>query len=168
MYIAYCLLHCEMSQYRQFLCLLFHKLLSLHSCHSYSPFLLPLHTQLLVSVTQCPINSPTVLISVDWQVRNGWNWGANNTTYYIHLIQSRKYVGCWTPNSPYLAITGDIWGHFLETWLTSYRDSKVHGANTGPTWGRQDPSGPHVGHVNLAIWLVIAPLVWPMQVITFT
>ena len=31
-------------------------------------------------------------------------------------------------------------------------DSKVHGANMGPTWGRQDPGGPHVGHVNLAIW----------------
>ena len=22
----------------------------------------------------------------------------------------------------------------------------------GPTWGRQDPGGPHVGHTNLAIW----------------
>ena len=31
-------------------------------------------------------------------------------------------------------------------------DYKVHGANMGPTWGRQDPSGPHVDHVNLAIW----------------
>ena len=31
-------------------------------------------------------------------------------------------------------------------------DSKVHGDNTGPTWGRQDPGGPHVGHVNLAMW----------------
>ena len=30
-------------------------------------------------------------------------------------------------------------------------DSKVHGANMGPTWGRQDPGGPCVGHVNLAI-----------------
>ena len=30
-------------------------------------------------------------------------------------------------------------------------DSKVHGANMGPIWGRQDPGGPHVGHVNLAI-----------------
>ena len=33
-----------------------------------------------------------------------------------------------------------------------YPDNKVHGANMGPTWGRQDPGGPHVGHVNLAIW----------------
>ena len=25
-------------------------------------------------------------------------------------------------------------------------DSKVHGANMGPIWGRQDPGGPHVAH----------------------
>ena len=31
-------------------------------------------------------------------------------------------------------------------------DSKVHGANTGPIWGRQDPGGPHVGLMNFAIW----------------
>ena len=31
-------------------------------------------------------------------------------------------------------------------------DNKVHVANVGPTWGRQDPGGPHVGPVNLAIW----------------
>ena len=31
-------------------------------------------------------------------------------------------------------------------------DSKVHGANMGPIWGRQVPGGPHVGPMNLAIW----------------
>ena len=25
----------------------------------------------------------------------------------------------------------------------------------GPTWGRQDPGGPHVGPMNLAIWVII-------------
>ena len=30
-------------------------------------------------------------------------------------------------------------------------DSKVHGAYMGPTWGRQDPVGPHVGPMILAI-----------------
>ena len=49
----------------------------------------------------------------------------------------------------------------LLTWLSWYHlnchihripDSKVHGANMGPTWGRQDPGGPHVGPMNLAIW----------------
>ena len=34
-------------------------------------------------------------------------------------------------------------------------DSKVHGANMGPTWGLQDPGGTNVGHVNLAIWEVV-------------
>ena len=31
-------------------------------------------------------------------------------------------------------------------------DSKVHGANMGPIWGRQDPGGPHVGPMNFATW----------------
>ena len=31
--------------------------------------------------------------------------------------------------------------------------SKVHGANMGPIWGRQDPGGPYVGPMNFAIWV---------------
>ena len=31
-------------------------------------------------------------------------------------------------------------------------DSKVQGAYMGPTWGRQDPGGPHVGPMILVIW----------------
>ena len=34
-------------------------------------------------------------------------------------------------------------------------DSKFHGANMGPTWGRQDPGGTHVGPMNLAIWVFL-------------
>ena len=30
-------------------------------------------------------------------------------------------------------------------------DSKIHWANMGPIWGRQDPGGPHVGPMNFAI-----------------
>ena len=49
-------------------------------------------------------------------------------------------------------------------------DSKVHGANMGPIWGRQDPGGPHVGPMNFAIWDVLCiccihgkcfPFYWP-------
>ena len=36
-----------------------------------------------------------------------------------------------------------------------YPDSKVHGANMGPIWGRQDPGGPHVGPMNFAIWVCL-------------
>ena len=35
-------------------------------------------------------------------------------------------------------------------------DNKVHGAHMGPTWGRQGPGGPHVGHMNLAFWDVMS------------
>ena len=44
---------------------------------------------------------------------------------------------------------------FLSIWLDFQRripDSKVHGANMGPVWDRQDPGGPHVGTMNFAIW----------------
>ena len=27
----------------------------------------------------------------------------------------------------------------------------------GPIWGRQDPGGPHVGPMNLAIWDILNP-----------
>ena len=38
-------------------------------------------------------------------------------------------------------------------WLNRvFPDSKVHGANMGPSWGRQDPGGPHDGHMNLTNW----------------
>ena len=36
-------------------------------------------------------------------------------------------------------------------WKHPNPDSKVHGANMGPTWVLSAPDGPHVGPVNLAI-----------------
>ena len=49
-------------------------------------------------------------------------------------------------------------------------DSKVHGANMGPVWGRQDPGGPHVGPLNFIIWVIftadvdyIAMSFWPPE-----
>ena len=40
----------------------------------------------------------------------------------------------------------------IDYWILL--DSKVHGANMGPIWGRQDRGGPHVGPINVAIWAV--------------
>ena len=39
--------------------------------------------------------------------------------------------------------------------VNEFPDSKVHGANMGPIWGRQGPGGPHVGPMNLAIWVCL-------------
>ena len=40
----------------------------------------------------------------------------------------------------------------LPWWSHDTADSKVHGANMGPIWDRQDPCGHRVGHMNLAMW----------------
>ena len=37
-------------------------------------------------------------------------------------------------------------------WQQHNPDSRVHGANMGHIWGRQDPCWPHVGPMNFAIW----------------
>ena len=42
-------------------------------------------------------------------------------------------------------------------------DNKVHGANMGPIWGRQDPIGPHVGPMNFAIWDTTEPTESPYE-----
>ena len=43
--------------------------------------------------------------------------------------------------------------------VDDYPESKVHGANMGPIWGRQDPGGPNVGPMNFAIWVMYTVLV---------
>ena len=40
-------------------------------------------------------------------------------------------------------------------WLKRYPDSKVHGANMGPTWVLSAPDEPHVGPMNFVIWVHI-------------
>ena len=40
--------------------------------------------------------------------------------------------------------------------VINHPDIKVHGANMGTIWGRQDPDGPHVGPMNFEIWASIA------------
>ena len=48
-------------------------------------------------------------------------------------------------------ITGDLLAYGIKQQSVD-PDSKVHGANMGPIWGRQDPGGPHVGAMIFAIW----------------
>ena len=45
-------------------------------------------------------------------------------------------------------------------------DGKIHGANVGRSWGRQDPGGPHVGPMNRAIWLYF-PDISPLHLLYF-
>ena len=45
-------------------------------------------------------------------------------------------------------------GHYVSP-CRIVSNCKVHWANMGPIWDRQDPGGPHVGPVNFAIWVRI-------------
>ena len=48
-----------------------------------------------------------------------------------------------------------IAGQYQLIHMKHIPDGKVHGANMGPIWGRQDPGEPHVGPMNFAIWETI-------------
>ena len=71
------------------------------------------------------------------------NWHkAVSMIYKVIKCSFIKYHSCLENNTiAFRHLTADI-----------YPDSKVHGANMGPIWDRQDPGGPHVGHMNFAIW----------------
>ena len=44
-----------------------------------------------------------------------------------------------------------FWNIIRQNISQSIPDSKAHGANMGPTWGRQDPGAPHDGPMGFAI-----------------
>ena len=76
-----------------------------------------------------------VLIKNPWQSTRVFNhktdWQSAIRSYAKHTLSNNMHLNIVTYASP---------------------DSKVHGANMGPIWGRQDPGGPHVGPMNFAIW----------------
>ena len=78
---------------------------------------------------------------------------------YSSLVESFLnfvlYMVAWLlcPKQNHRRIRQELWPN---QFLGFYPDSEIHGANVGPTAGRQDPGGPHVGHMNLAIWVVRA------------
>ena len=77
-----------------------------------------------------------------------WDTCAALQTAKIHLMILSNTVG----GNRILLLWLQINGICANDWYDS-PDSKVHGANMGPIWGRQDPGGPHVGHINFVIWV---------------
>ena len=67
--------------------------------------------------------------------------GKYSTKYHI------KYTRVWLP----LVLTW-FYLQLLVIYVNNVPDSKVHGANMGSIWDRQDLGGPHVDPMNLAIW----------------
>ena len=69
------------------------------------------------------------------------------------MLLSKLYdwLGAWRRYARKLYVLLITPGETPVTYAHADPDSKVHGANMGPIWGRQDPGGPHVGHMNFAI-----------------
>ena len=84
---------------------------------------------------------------------------------WLHLPHFLLYVFDWCPHfafSMHLLVICDLpFTCIIILQINNPRvneganpDSKVHGANMGPTWALSVPDGPHVGPMNLAIWEV--------------
>ena len=101
-----------------------------------------------------------------WKLKSVlWCWSRQTglTKWYTGSAMSKSYkqrvsvlylmheINLYSREIQFTLVSG-----YLQEWpicLTCNNpDSKVHGAYMGPTWGRQDPDGPHVGPLNFAIW----------------
>ena len=109
---------------------------------------------------------------ISWQTHD---WGNDSTnTSSLHHVNSLLCVINWYSVSQlqrcYYNATARIvpfgwkYDHIMSV-LNEVNSSKVHEANIGPIWGRQDPGGPHVGPMNFAIWVDIAWNVWTTTVL---
>ena len=69
-----------------------------------------------------------------------------NTSVYV--VRSRMNISQLVLVLPWILLS---LGTTKVKPLSKVPDSTVHGANMGPIWDRQDPGGPQVGPMNLAI-----------------
>ena len=105
--------------------------------------------------TNCRSNGPIKVINK--QERRGCNTGGPSSARMLtnrwnqksHNVSRHHACDCPYPSSH----RGEL-GLQTTPLHFHFPDSKVHGPIMGPTWGRQDPGGPHVGPMNLAIWFV--------------
>ena len=88
----------------------------------------------------CSIQGPTV---------NSWYYQSHQPSQSDYIVEGKT---CFNIKISFGSIGITM---IMRRQFWDHSDSKVHGANMGPTWGRQDPGGPHVGPMNFAIWDLI-------------
>ena len=67
---------------------------------------------------------------------------------FIFFFEKAKTSASYIVNT---MATDFIWNQGINSSLIA----RFMGANMGPIWGRQDPSGPHVGPMNIAVWVIL-------------
>ena len=80
-------------------------------------------------------------------------WGLRLSPYKSSSPEVRWYRNYWRKTQG--NFFNEIHWLVVSIFKCHYPDSKVHGANMGPIWGRQDPDGLHVGPMNFAIWVYL-------------
>ena len=86
-------------------------------------------------------------------MRNRWKSHYLNQCWPSSLTHISNARGKWVKLTciPGLQLCPSMSYKTEEKWCCWIPDSKVHGANMGPTWVLPAPDGPHVGHKNHAI-----------------
>ena len=94
-----------------------------------------------LSLYTVPIKAVTML---------GMNpWFAIMLHWYLSLQMKIDYIVSFNFNK-----SSVVFEFLLILTLFHFPDSKIHGANMGPTWVLSSPGGPHDGPMNLAIRVV--------------
>ena len=98
-----------------------------------------------------PLGSKLLVCSSFYSNNVLWCWLGSFMPYLINAI----FPFTCSVGAALYPMCGHLgWGDAEGLGLRGrYPDNKVYAANMGPTWGRQDPGGPHVGPMNLAIWV---------------
>ena len=107
-----------------------------------------------------PMSCPVLLAQCFCSVMTSWHWFLCHDVkmFFLLWLHDRNnfhdvtmLLCMYMPGEKCITINN------LESLIHIWRipDSKIHGANMGPIWGRQDSGGPHVGPMNLAIWDII-------------
>ena len=99
----------------------------------------------------CPYISSTH--TTQWQRNNFVIWGPSQIKVLSFQHRNSHFEDETVSRPPY-PYNGDshLEGYILKYSLFAVPESKVNGANMGPTWVLSAPGGPHVGPMNLAIW----------------
>ena len=89
----------------------------------------------MISIPPCSLNTRNIVGMANWL----YLYTATQSYYYYMLALIIWAVSCY-------------WGEVMDGYKNKHNtDSKVHGANMGPTWVLSAPDGPHHGPMNLVI-----------------
>ena len=93
-----------------------------------------------------PVYPASIRWVAQWYPSVHWVNQWHSSVHWISQCTQAQGKGCLVRFSGTVAQGRPYFQYYNKS------DSKIHGANMGPIWGRQDPGGPGVGPMNFAIW----------------